>query len=147
MKLPEVNADLEHRPEGFELNLAPIIDCFTVLIAYLLVSASFLSLVALDVGAAAPTAPALAAMENKPTLEVHVLSAANHRLTLRGQSTTPLGDSNGKLAEAVEQAIQSHPEIREVTVRAEPGIPYGTLVRAIEEIKTRVPAVFLAAGR
>ena len=33
----------------FELNLASIIDCFTVLITYLLVSASFISLGILDV--------------------------------------------------------------------------------------------------
>jgi biopolymer transport protein ExbD len=39
--------------QDFDLNLAPIIDCFTVLITYLLVSASFISLVVLDVGVAA----------------------------------------------------------------------------------------------
>src|SRR3954465_141066 len=39
--------------QDFDLNLAPIIDCFTVLITYLLVSASFISLTALDVGVAA----------------------------------------------------------------------------------------------
>ena len=39
--------------QEIELNLAPIIDCFTVLITYLLVTASFLTLVAVDVGISA----------------------------------------------------------------------------------------------
>ncbi|RYZ61531.1 MAG: hypothetical protein EOP09_19835, partial [Proteobacteria bacterium] len=34
----------------FDLNLAPIIDCFTVLITFLLVSASFLSVSIFDAG-------------------------------------------------------------------------------------------------
>ena len=36
----------------FELNLAPIIDCFTVLIAFILISASFASINILDAGIA-----------------------------------------------------------------------------------------------
>src|SRR4051812_14599722 len=39
--------------QDIDLNIAPIIDCFTVLITYLLVSASFLSLAVLEVGVAA----------------------------------------------------------------------------------------------
>src|SRR3954464_8653245 len=35
--------------QDFELNIASIIDCFTVLITYLLVSASFISIGVLDV--------------------------------------------------------------------------------------------------
>ena len=38
-----------HKKNDIELNLAPIIDCFTVLITYLLLSASFLSLSVLDI--------------------------------------------------------------------------------------------------
>lgn len=142
MKLPEVNSDLEHRPEGFELNLAPIIDCFTVLIAYLLVSASFLSLAALDVGAASPAAPALAKLDAKPTIEVYLTSASSRRLTLFETNGTSV-----PLTEDLAAALARYPEVREVTLRAEPGIPYGTLVRAIEDAKTKVPSVFIAAGR
>src|ERR1051325_9357420 len=39
--------------QDVDLNLAPIIDCFTVLITYLLVSASFISLSIFDVGISA----------------------------------------------------------------------------------------------
>src|SRR6187551_2381865 len=35
--------------QDFELNIASVIDCFTVLITYLLVSASFISISALDI--------------------------------------------------------------------------------------------------
>src|ERR1700722_16150519 len=39
----------------FELNIASVIDCFTVLIVYLLLSASFITLGVLDVQVAAAT--------------------------------------------------------------------------------------------
>ena len=39
--------------QDFELNLASLIDCFTVLITFLLASASFLSVGILDAGVAA----------------------------------------------------------------------------------------------
>src|SRR5690349_6182731 len=39
--------------QDVELNLAPIIDCFTVLITYLLITASFINLAAMDVGVSA----------------------------------------------------------------------------------------------
>ncbi|MEK7690751.1 MAG: biopolymer transporter ExbD, partial [Bdellovibrionota bacterium] len=42
--------------QDFDLNLAPIIDCFTVLITFLLISASFLSIGILDAGISAPGA-------------------------------------------------------------------------------------------
>ncbi len=47
----------------FELNLASMIDCFTVLIAFLLASSSFLSIGALDVAT-------LAASQSDPTASV-----------------------------------------------------------------------------
>ena len=54
--------------QDFDLNLAPIIDCFTVLITYLLVSASFISLNSLDVGIAATGDTAAAANPSTPPL-------------------------------------------------------------------------------
>ena len=48
-----------------ELNLAPIVDCFTVLIAYLLVSMSFISLSIFEAGVAA-TSPESASVEVVP---------------------------------------------------------------------------------
>ena len=45
--------------KDFDLNLAPIIDCMTVLITFMLASASFLSIGILDAGVAAAGATAV----------------------------------------------------------------------------------------
>jgi biopolymer transport protein ExbD len=42
--------------QDFDLNLAPIIDCITVLIAFILISTSFISIGLLDAGIATETA-------------------------------------------------------------------------------------------
>src|SRR5882672_8122358 len=72
-----------------ELNLAPIIDCFTVLITYLLVTASFLSLAALDVGVSATgtgTPPPPAADNTPPPMVMSLEALANGdiKINVRG---------------------------------------------------------------
>ena len=61
-----------HAPEqDFELNIAPIIDCFVVLIAYLLISASFISLTSMDVQVAVPALGTTASAQ-EPTVEITI---------------------------------------------------------------------------
>src|SRR4051812_10232604 len=63
--------------QDFDLNIAPIIDCFTVLITYLLVSASFISLNVLDIGVAASgEAPAETVPAEPPVMFSLEISAA-----------------------------------------------------------------------
>src|ERR1700722_17864850 len=68
----------------FELNLASIIDCFTVLITYLLVSASFITLGVLDVTVAVPAmAQETAKNDEPPKLIVSIELGADQLLEIR----------------------------------------------------------------
>ncbi len=68
--------------QDFELNIAPIIDCFVVLIAYLLISASFISLTSMDVQVAVPAIGADAANQ-KENVEISLDLDQNRNVTVR----------------------------------------------------------------
>src|SRR4051812_37771812 len=74
--------------QDFDLNIAPIIDCFTVLIAYMLVSASFLTLGVFDVGVAvsgqAATPDEAPPPEPPMALVVQIFDSGLVRLDLTG---------------------------------------------------------------
>src|SRR4051794_7527581 len=71
-----------------DLNLAPIIDCFTVLITYMLVSASFISLTVFDVGVAATgeatSAPAAAPTDPPVSMTLSVKASKMIEIKLSG---------------------------------------------------------------
>src|SRR3954470_1256357 len=69
--------------QDVELNLAPIIDCFTVLITYLLITASFINLAAMDVGVSATGAAApLDQPRGPPPMFMTLLMAEGGKMTL-----------------------------------------------------------------
>src|SRR5947208_300860 len=68
------------REQDFELNIASVIDCFTVLITYLLVSASFISISALDIDVAGVgDAP----QSEPPPVSIAVQLEDNRSLTIK----------------------------------------------------------------
>jgi biopolymer transport protein ExbD len=146
--------------QDVDLNLAPIIDCFTVLITYLLVSAAFISLTVLDVGVSASgQAPPPEATElpkdPPPSLAVHVVP--DHSLTLKLTGgprnldvTVPVpanaaSDWNiDALSARLSEITQTEPLVKEVNVTAEPAVRYRDLVKVIEGIKKTINKVYLA---
>lgn len=134
--------------QDFDLNLAPIIDCFTVLITYLLVSASFISLTILDVGVAASgvgTPPPSNAVP-PPTLTINLTTDNRIDLKLTGgpkklsisQSLEVTG-----LTKKCTELLRSYPDIKDVTLFAQPTVSYRNVVRVIEEVKKVIPKVYL----
>ena len=83
--------------QDFELNLASIIDCFTVLIAFMLASASFLSIGILDAGVAA--AGAVAANETPPPVQLSIELRRDHSILIKtsgkSSSSSTVGQSQG----------------------------------------------------
>src|SRR5580698_2220639 len=76
--------------QDVELNLAPIIDCFTVLITYLLVTASFLSLAALDVGVSATgtgTPPPADSAPPPMVMSLEAMANGDIKINVRGGVT------------------------------------------------------------
>ncbi len=139
--------------QDFEINLAPIIDCFTVLITYMLVSASFITLDMLDVSVATTSdAPAEQQPQEPPmSLSIELTQKFDLVLRLSGKKvdTMTLAAINtsdfdiGKLTSALKKIKSKWPEIADVSVKAEPGVQYKYLIRLIENIKTEMPKVTL----
>ena len=144
--------------QDVELNLAPIIDCFTVLITYLLVTASFISLAAVDVGVSATGSGAPAAEPSGPppmVMTLEVQGGGNVDIKVRG------GESNQEFAFHVNPLptgvrddadllvklndIKSRwPELKEASVSAEPAVVYKDIVKVIRKIQETMPKVFIS---
>ncbi|OFZ16215.1 MAG: hypothetical protein A2Z20_00220 [Bdellovibrionales bacterium RBG_16_40_8] len=140
-----------------ELNIVPIIDCFTVLIAYLLATASFLTLSALDVGVAATGVADPGEVTGPPpmvmTLEMKV--GGDISILIRG------GDLKRDVSVSIKSEVadkwnfslldqrlagirEKWPTITEVSVLAEPTIVYKDIVTVIHAIQKTMPKVFIS---
>lgn len=130
----------------FELNLASIIDCFTVLIAFMLASASFLSIGILDAGVAAAGATASdtkpadvqVSMELKKdkSIQVKVTGKGSHNATIRAWTPESL---NRELA-----SVKSRwPGAAAVTLTAENAVEYKEVVQVMDITRKTLPNVLL----
>lgn len=142
-----------------DLNLAPIIDCFTVLITFLLVSASFLTLNAIDVGIAAngEAPPELASSEPPVSMEVRVGPARSIEVRISGgpqglDLALPVAaQADGQfdlvgLARTLEESKEKWPSVQDASVSADPGVRYKDLIRVIEGVKKLLPKVFISGS-
>lgn len=146
----------ENSNQDVELNLAPIIDCFTVLITYLLVTASFLTLSSVDVGVSATgTAPAVPDVGPPPMVMTLELKANNEMaIQIRGGNLTKQFDLNvasnsgtwnmGDLDAKLQQVQAKWPALNEVSVSADPTVVYKDIVTVIHEIQKIMPKVYIS---
>lgn len=144
--------------QDVELNLAPIIDCFTVLITYLLITASFINLAAMDVGVSATgsAAPSEQPMGPPPMVMTMQMSEGG-KLVMNisgGKLTTDIVVSieplqNGswnlnELAGRLRQIQERWPDIKDVSISAEPAVKYKDIVTVINETQRALPKVFIS---
>jgi biopolymer transport protein ExbD len=145
--------------QDFELNLAPIIDCFTVLITYLLVSASFISLDMLEVSVATTSESPAPADEPAPkdpptTMSVALTPGGDVELEITGKEpakfTVPAVDAkidvpglNRRIASIHDHYKESGAAVTEASVKAAPAVPYKQIVMVVDGVKKGVPKVFL----
>lgn len=143
--------------QDVELNLAPIIDCFTVLITYLLVTASFLSLAALDVGVSATGTAAPPAESTAPppmVMSLEVLANGDIKVNVRGGVSgreypyvvhAVQGQRNeAELLARLNEIKKRWPAITEASVSAEPNVIYKDMVKVIQKIQEAMPKVFIS---
>jgi len=133
-----------------DINLAPIIDCFTVLITFLLVSASFLSIGFLDAGA---SVPGQAATNQKPpaiTLEVEILdkSEIHVKVSGKGKLDRKIAGKAGELdlpalSAELEGIKKKWPEAEGLVLSAKNDIEYIQIIKAMEVSRKTFPAVLL----
>lgn len=142
--------------QDFDLNLAPIIDCFTVLITYLLVSASFISLTALDVGVAAAGQADPGAAPKTPPYSLMIELAAQQVVTFKltgGPGNVNLafpvpatrnGWDIGGLEKEAAKLVKQYPDLKEATMQTDPVIIYRDVVKIVEALKRSLGKVYLA---
>lgn len=149
--------------QEIELNLAPIIDCFTVLITYLLVTASFLTLVAVEVGVSAsptnapPQAEPPMPLEPPMVMTVDVLDSGEIAINVTGGNLTKAFDlkvealPGGKWDKPVFEKNLADIKARwtnlvEVSVSAGPTVIYQSIVDIIGVLKSTYGKVYISGG-
>jgi biopolymer transport protein ExbD len=136
--------------QDFEINLAPIIDCFTVLITFMLVSASFLAIGILDAGVEAAGATAENVKPPAVRLELLLLKGSLIELKVSGKShfDRKISARNNELdMSALESELQTiqkkWPEIQSLTLTAQNDIEYIQIIKIMETSRKVIPSVLL----
>lgn len=137
----------------FDLNLAPIIDCFTVLITFMLVSASFIQISILEASVAAQETsapPELMPSDPVAMASVEVKATGDLEVKVRGTETTvvpipksPDGSHFRALVTELENVKQKFPTIASLTVSAENAVEYKDLVKVMELSRQPFPSIVL----
>ena len=141
-------------PADFDINLAPIIDCFTVIIAFLLASAAFLSIGVFE--AAVPSAnpgQGQQSLSNTSTIDVvatlksngdfeiswsGVKSGSSKVAAQGGANLKAFADELKKIRDSVDSAVPGSLEIR-----AADGSSYSDIIEVLESARPSFPAVIL----
>lgn len=137
------------KSQDFELNLAPIIDCFVVLIAFLLISSSYLAIGMMDAGIQAGQATPTA---EPPPVTVTVELAAEHtiRVKVKGKvnETAQLEAVNGawaldRLEGKMQDLHRAWPTLDGIVLTAHPDVEYRDVVASMEKVRKVIPSVLL----
>jgi len=148
--MSSVSFDNNSNNQDFELNIASIIDCFTVLIAFMLASAAFVSVGILDAGIAAGAATASDA--TPPPIQITIELKKNQTMTLKvtgkAQQNTDITSKNGEwdypgLNQHLASLKSKWSTVDAVTLTADNDTEYKHVVRSMESIRKTMPIVLL----
>lgn len=140
-----------HFETDFELNITPIVDCFTVLITFLLVSASFISFGVIDAGVNSDAVSSDQTAPSALSLTVEIRQNLDVALVVSGKLTRSRVFSKGKekwfdaepyLAE-LKSLKEKYPDTDMVTLSAANGVPYKNVVEVLEISRKVTPNVLL----
>ncbi len=137
--------------QDFDLNLAPIIDCLTVLIAFVLISASYLSVGVLEAGVAASGATQQVDVTSPVSLSIDLRRDHSILVTLSGKKhrshvvpAAPGGRWNyDALTDHLAFVKSEWPMLKQAVLMAENDVDYREVVKSMEITRKAVPSVFL----
>jgi biopolymer transport protein ExbD len=131
----------------FELNLASVIDCLVVLIAFVLVSTSFFSIgvlegeVAASSGASAENEPGMVvALKRNHSIEVSVSGGRSRGYVIRPEGGNWDFDA---LADRLALIKGQEPKVASAVLVAENGVAYRDVIKSMELTRLAVPSVLL----
>jgi biopolymer transport protein ExbD len=133
--------------QDVDINITPIIDCFTVLITFLLASASFLSIGFLeastpgstsDVASAEPNTEAVIRLKKDHTADLNVKGKKNLTLHFDLKSPTALPE----LEKQIDALVAEHLALNQVLVSAEDEVDYKELANLMGSLSnSKLPLV------
>lgn len=143
----------------FELNIASIVDCFTVLITYLLAAASFISLGMVPMEALVDrtnsTGPQITQADTGPTVQltVEILESHKIRFSVWNGNESQKEEFAMNEVEAEDQKIETYvaklketyPKLEQAIVASDPTIAYGDFIHGADLVKRKFK-LFLANG-
>jgi biopolymer transport protein ExbD len=130
--------------QEFELNLASIIDCFTVLIAFMLASASFLAIGVLDAGISAASATTTDAKPPAIQVEITLRTEGKIGMKVTGQkSLNSEFSSEADLMNSIKNLKEQYPDLQSAVLQAEDVVPYKSVVLTMESLRKTVPSILL----
>lgn len=137
--------------QDFEINLAPIIDCLTVLIAFVLVGASYLSVGILEAGVA--TAGAVQSVEDhKSPVQVSITLHEDHSMAVlvtgsvnRAHRISPKGGgwNHDALIDRLAVVKGTWPKLNSVVLTADNDVDYRDVIKSMEITRKAIPIVNL----
>jgi biopolymer transport protein ExbD len=136
--------------QDFDLNLAPIIDCFTVLITFMLVSASFLSIGILDAGAGAAGQTAANSTPPAVVVQLQLDTQFGMEIQLSGKSSDKIKvppaqgewDYSG-LERELTQIKNKWPQVDSIILSAANDVEYLQIIKVMEKLRKWIPSVLL----
>lgn len=136
--------------QDFDLNIAPIIDCFVVLISFMLASAAFISIGLLDAGIAAGGAQAASQTPPPISITIELKSGAAFVVKVSGKETSQQAVAAAKgerdlvgLTQVLERVKSRWPQITAATLQAENTTEYKEIILTMEAVRKTLPAVML----
>lgn len=123
-----------------DLNITPVIDCFTVLITFLLASASFLSIGFFEVSTPGPSMPT---QTKEPEIEVVLKLKADQSVVLswKGKRTgtqhfkADVAQELESMTTVIQNLKKDAGEFNQVLVTAEDSVPYSSVAKVMDQIQ------------
>lgn len=138
------------RNQDFDLNITALIDCFTVLIAFMLVAATFVSVGILDAGVAAAGATAVSSEPPQHLLTIEM--KANHtfgvKVSGKDNFNQQISNESGVwnyegLAKQLEEIKKKWPTLNAATLVAENSVEYQDVIKSMEVTRKAGTSVLL----
>jgi biopolymer transport protein ExbD len=126
----------------FELNLAPIIDCMVVLIAFLLVSLSYLSIHLLDAGIDAGAVAEAQPDPNKKTLEIRM--AQDGGIEIKKEGAPLVKVSVDDMQQTIAKILEQDPRYKTATIDADDSVQYEQIVKVMDGVRKQIPSIVLS---
>ena len=141
----------EDMDQDVELNIASIVDCFTVLITYLLAASSFITIGGLEAGLASSGVADTEQTARTPLfLAMEMTDTRTIRLKSSGAETQvfefPAEQGKWNLQAAIQEMKnlkERNPGLESLTLLPENGVQYQDIIAAISATKKALPIFFV----